>query len=63
MSEQVEVAELPQCDICGNETAKYDGRIAGRSSWAYMCEVCWACYGNGRLGTGYGQRLVLRKEN
>lgn len=60
MSEQVEMNELPLCDLCQQAEAHYDSKMLGRSSWAYMCEPCYAAYGIGRLGTGYGQRLVLR---
>jgi len=61
MSEQVTVAQLPPCDICRGATvpAVYDGRTV-HGPWAYMCEAHWAEHGVGRLGTGYGQRLVVK---
>lgn len=68
MSEQVEVLTLPACDICMAERrinifpASYDGKLKDRSSWAYMCEIHWLSQGIGRLGTGYGQKLILKKK-
>ncbi len=56
MSDQVEVTELPKCDICG-DTAKYDGRTI-HGPWANMCQTHFDVNGVG-LGTGKGQRLVL----
>lgn len=54
------VATLPHCDFCGGGEALYDGRtIHGR--WAYMCERHFDSFGIG-LGTGKGQRLLLRRE-
>lgn len=54
----VRVAELPKCDLCGENEARYDAKMRGRSSWANMCEDCFQMYGEG-LGTGKGQRLVV----
>lgn len=71
MGEQVTVAKLPFCDICqfgdpytGQKInpprlAEYDARTNFSSSWANMCPDHWYELGTGRLGTGYGQRLVL----
>lgn len=59
MSEQVEVSEIPLCDICQKRPAWCDGKME-MGPWAYMCEVCWLQHGVGKLGTGYGQKLVLR---
>ena len=56
MSEQVSVALLPKCDFCGN-TAEYDARTSF-GPWANMCEQDFQQYGPGRLGTGYGQKLI-----
>lgn len=64
MSTEVTMRELPDCDVCPTRgvspagEASYDGKTV-YGPWAYMCEPCWAAVGVGRLGTGYGQRLVL----
>jgi hypothetical protein len=64
------MTEIPVCDFCGDdedvivpEKAYVDGRTRF-GSWAYQCEAHWAEYGGtgGMLGTGMGQRLVLREE-
>lgn len=66
MSEQVYVAALPECDIHKYVKGKpgvpaaYDGATKG-GPWANMCEECFAVEGVG-LGTGRGQRLLLREE-
>jgi hypothetical protein len=63
MATEVQVAEIPNCDLCpkGKELpAEYDGRTA-MGPWAFMCGGCWSRYGVGQLGTGYGQRLILRE--
>ncbi len=57
MSEQTEVSVLPQCDLCG-ANARYDGKTVN-GPWANMCQIHFAMLGVG-LGTGKGQRLVLR---
>lgn len=58
MSDTVEVSKLPQCNFC-NLPARYDSAlIAG--AWAYVCTEHWVTYTNKKLGTGYGQRLVLK---
>lgn len=60
MSEQVLVDKLPPCDFgCG--TAVYDGKTF-TGPWAYMCEKKFNENGIG-LGTGKGQKLVLREES
>ena len=69
MSDQVEVLRIPPCDMCLHEgridifPAAYDGKLKSRSSWAYMCEEHWRSHGIGNLGTGYGQKLVLKDHN
>ena len=63
MSEQVEMDEIPMCDLCEVARALVDGRMAGRSTWAYMCDDCWQLYGCGKLGTGFGQKLIERKKS
>lgn len=68
MTQQVEVLRLPPCDICTAENrivirpADYDGRLKGQTAWAYMCEAHWRTHGIGNLGTGYGQKLVLKEK-
>lgn len=62
MSDQVEVVALPYCDFCPdfNPTeAEYDGKTT-TGPWANMCKKHFATYGIG-LGTGRGQRLVLKE--
>lgn len=67
MSDRVEVARIPACDVCkyedgrDNVPAVVDGKTT-RGPWANMCERHWGSHGVGRLGTGFGQRLVLRGE-
>lgn len=56
MTDEVKMATIPNCDMCG-EPARYDGKTT-HGPWAYMCERHWASDGNGKLGTGRGQRLV-----
>lgn len=59
MSEQVRVKHLPTCQFCTNNTlASYDARTVF-GSWAYLCEEHFYPYTEGRLGTGWGQRLIL----
>ena len=62
MGTHVTVTKLPKCDFCAQRgmtrDAYYDGRTI-HGSWANMCEEHFLQYGVG-LGTGSGQRLVLR---
>lgn len=64
MSEQVKVARLPMCDFPHDTQteAHYDGKTT-MGPWAYMCDDHWASHGPGRLGTGYGQRLILEDDS
>lgn len=68
MSDRVEVATIPDCDVCKYEErregvpAVIDGKTT-RGPWANMCERHWGSHGVGRLGTGFGQRLVLRGQS
>ena len=39
-----------KCDICG-ETATKDAKLAGISSWAYVCEDCFFKYCSCDQGT------------
>jgi hypothetical protein len=57
---EVTVNELPQCQFC-DEVAAYDIRTV-IGPWAFVCQADYEKYGIGRLGTGFGQRLILRKE-
>lgn len=60
MSTQATVKRLPNCDVCGG-TAKYDTKtIFG--PWANLCQDCYGTHGIGKLGTGFGQELVLAEE-
>lgn len=61
MSDSVIVSRLPLCDICaqvGNESvAEYDAKTVF-GPWANLCGTCFRKHA-GKLGTGFGQRLVL----
>jgi hypothetical protein len=64
VSGKVEVATLPKCDMhemtgAAAAEAHYDGKTKF-GPWAFMCEDCFAAYGIG-LGTGRGQKLVVRE--
>lgn len=60
MSESVEVAAFPPCDICAKqgryELAAYDAKTR-MGPWANLCQVHYEAFGVG-LGTGRGQRLI-----
>jgi len=67
MSSEVVVAELPLCDMCVHQRgagmadqAMYDAATR-MGPWAYVCQYHFEhyCYG---VGTGRGQRLVLRSK-
>jgi len=64
MGTTVTVPELPKCDFCSragiDEDAHYDGKTVF-GPWANMCSVHFSTYGSG-LGTGLGQRLILKEE-
>lgn len=50
---------LPACDLCGHGTkATYDAKTK-QGPWGFLCKPCFDEHGVG-LGTGKGQRLVLR---
>lgn len=51
-----EMAELPECDYCGDD-AIVDGKTF-TGPWAYMCGRHFDEHGVG-LGLGRGQRLIL----
>lgn len=64
MAREVVVPTLPHCDLCMAAeilaTAAYDGKTT-HGPWANMCRHCFEQFGIG-LGTGKGQRLILRTE-
>ena len=56
---EVEVSALPACDLHGDGTpALYDGKTV-MGPWANMCQDHFDKFGVG-LGTGRGQKLVVR---
>lgn len=60
---EVAVPELPPCDFCKIDDdkiipAEYDGKTV-MGPWAYMCGAHYSKYGMG-LGTGVGQRLIVK---
>ena len=61
MSKQVIVAHLPTCDLCADGTkAKYDARLPLNGCWANLCETHFQQF-ECKLGTGRGQRLILKE--
>ena len=50
--------KFPPCDIC-LEPAHYDAKSQA-GPWGYFCERHFKMYCSGRLGTGIGQRIILR---
>ncbi|MDP9821048.1 hypothetical protein [Nocardioides massiliensis] len=65
MSTTARVESRPDCDLCqsyGQRTsAVYDARTR-QGAWAYLCLRHFSTHTEGRLGTGYGQRLVVEGE-
>lgn len=68
MSKTVEMIGPPYgCNFCESEgaeeikPAQYDAKT-DFGPWAYMCEDHWNTRGLGRLGTGFGQKLVWKEE-
>lgn len=67
MSDRVVVGHLPDCDLhtmirkVPGIPARYDARVPGGTAWANLCEECFVRVG-ARLGTGFGQRLMLEGE-
>lgn len=67
--DSVEMAAIPDCDVCKMENnlstpAVYDARLPGAGgSWGYVCQRHFDQLGPGSLGTGNGQRLILRKKS
>lgn len=63
MSEEVIVTTIPDCDICGLVNKKVPAEFDAATTqgpWAYVCQMHFEQYCFG-LGTGRGQRLVLRQ--
>jgi hypothetical protein len=58
--EYCEVNSLPLCDICERLPASYDTKTL-YGPWGYLCQVCYPIHGAGRLGEGYGKKLVLKE--
>lgn len=60
---EVEVAELPICDLCKSnleeKLAEYDSKLKN-GVWANVCEYHFKKFGTG-LGLGNGQKLILKK--
>jgi hypothetical protein len=56
MSVEVTVSGHRRCDVCG-DLARYDARTV-QGQWANLCQAHFVALTLGRLGTGYGQRLV-----
>lgn len=57
---EVQVSHLPKCDICG-ETAHFDAKSKdGR--WGYFCHMHFNTHTWGKLGVGFGQKLVLKQD-
>lgn len=63
---EVGVDKRPDCDVCKHvgpppklhaQPAAYDGKTK-EGPWAYMCEYHFKKYGLGKLGIGYGQKLI-----
>lgn len=59
---EVKVLQLPNCDFCKllnkEVPAEYDAKTI-QGPWANMCQKHWDRYSFHKLGTGYGQRLIL----
>jgi hypothetical protein len=55
------VARIPDCDIHKPEKvpAVYDARTY-TGQWAFVCQEHFESHTEGALGTGYGQRLILK---
>ncbi len=59
--EEIEVNQIPKCDFRCGEDAAYDAKTV-HGPWAYLCEEHFQSETPGRLGTGIGQRLILREK-
>lgn len=62
MSEEVLVTQMHNCDVCNQEGVRrpaYADAKLNIGPWAYVCLDHFKIYGC-KLGTGRGQRLVLK---
>ena len=46
----VKLAKLPDCDICGDALAAYDGPTKN-GAWGYMCAFCFRMNGSPKIST------------
>ena len=56
------VHAIPRCDFCEDSPAEYDAKMFV-GPWAYMCQQHFDTHSCGKLGTGWGQRLVTKSES
>jgi len=65
------VEKFPECNFCIGVTlggievptkAFFDGKQKANDMWGFFCKACWEELGIGELGTGKGQRLIVREE-
>lgn len=61
MSKSVTVDTLPVCDFDASHGPAYADFKTSFGPWGYGCKGCFRKYG-GRLGTGYGQELVVKEK-
>ena len=65
MSIKTYVSQIPDCDMCAQdgkrEPAAFDAKTT-MGPWAHLCEEHFTLVGVG-LGTGLGQRLVVRTQD
>lgn len=59
MSTTATVTTIPPCDFDATHGPAYADFKTSFGPWANGCEDCFRKYG-GRLGTGYGQKLVVK---
>ena len=59
------LSRRPDCDVCEaggvKRPALYDAKTK-HGPWAYLCQEHFDRIGPGRLGTGFGQELVVHGE-
>jgi hypothetical protein len=63
MSESVIVDKIPDCDLCKSRGENVPAVVDAKTQsgpWAYMCDEDFEANGI-RLGTGWGQQLILRE--
>lgn len=61
MPKEARISIRPKCDVCP-DPAEYDARIPLYGQWAYLCQAHFDLY-KCKLGTGHGQRLIVKEEN